>query len=388
MSRTVNSSVNSVSVNSFFLKSKKHEVSCDSKKKKFLSSDKEWQNEFSSIPMEVVPNYWKTGMVFQEETSIEKEIEDAYDEYLYSEVVSDSYSTIAREVDSWFDTYTDQEYTSQEFRNFHSWGYISSESKEYYFGKNIPAEMEIPNWAIIARLAGCTPASISKAANISKKLGRELYSQFKFDWTAVSPEKLPEYYAAWKENMPETLATLIHKFPEISGEVKKLWKTREEKFSFRERVRENGQEFEMDSYLSRIEYVVKSVYLPEEVQFPPLTSVEILVDFLESLLCEDREVSDLSRIVAIPGIKTITSNPRKIFQLGNKYGNCLRMRAVSWDNGDGFVVETMEGMVFQASFKCDGKMRIMESKRKFNNAIKESDRIFLEKFLMENNKGK
>lgn len=324
-----------------------------------------------------------TALVYQKKivaVTIEKEIEAREDEILDENTLFDLFD----EHDNYLCHYLENGEVPFELRMFYRYEYIKDSVFEHYFGKNINKH-NTPYWAIFARLAGVTPPIIARVAGISKKLAREIYSQFEYNWTDINPRRLGYLYGAFRDSLPDALYR-IQSFAKCNPEnIRNLWKNRRGDFFKREIIREAGQVYELPSNLDRIEYTLNNLYL-SDMKIPHFTSVKKMVDYFESLLCEDREFFDFSKIECdFPYIKQITSNPREIFKIGNKYGNCLRQKALMWNNSAGFIVETNDGCVFQVVVGFNGTLSLIDAKRKFNNAPNETDQKHVEFFIEMNN---
>ena len=118
--------------------------------------------------------------------------------------------------------------------------------------------------------------------------------------------------------------------------------------------------------------------------FPAFSSIEKAVEFFESFMADDMEVSDNPPLLS-EGFISCTSNPRKIFHIGNKYRNCLRYRCLNWDENDGYVLEHENGFVLQI-VNQNGIWCEIESKRRFNASISLVDVHAIREFNIANNK--
>ena len=282
-------------------------------------------------------------------------------------------------------SYIGRNQTSEEVSYYVRFRYLPESVFQYYFGKNIAME-DVPNWAIVARLWGITPNLISEKAGISKKLAREIYSQFDFDWTECFPTSLISRYTEFKERLPEYFRDLEALMPFAMYEnLKDIYKNNPDSFTKREIIREDGREYEMDRNIERITFVLtqkRNCFIP--MNFPTFNNIEKAVQFFESFMADDVEISDNPPLLS-EGFISCTSNPRKIFHIGNKFRNCLRYRCLNWEENDGYVLEHENGFVLEV-VNQHGRWCEIEAKRRFNVSLTNADYLEISKFNSLNNK--
>jgi len=385
-------SINSIyssksSYSTLFSSSKKHKISWNEKAKKNekiekLNHKEEIELDFSLMTkeyfvkkrsMDVYPYDNLRLNSYCVETSFEKEIEDEYNEAYDNEIsLYDIDFNENLKILGYTNFQTKDSY--YELRLFHQLRYISKKTAIYYFGTEDVSG--IPDWAILARLAGITPGNISEFANISKKLALKLFNQFSFNWVSCYPSKLEE---SFEFHVEEPVFVYARKaFGEKFSRKLKGMKT----LKVKEKVVENGETYYFDSFQERIEKALRHLLLngiTQKTWMPSSNNAKDLALELEGYFYSEEAKANFS-ILPDKEIEISTSTPKQIYKIGVENGNCLRASAKSWKTENGMIIKFKNGIICHLKL-YNGKIKIYEALKSFNRALSKTEKNFLNNYF-------
>jgi hypothetical protein len=299
-------------------------------KNSYVNSVKDYQDNEYLVENKVSHFWWDTNRDYvAHSTLVEKSVAEEINEETTRPWSADhKVDAFCHEIKTLLKTTEEDEFRLAKYSKLQ---YINPDDMEYYL-RGVDEVDDLPQWFVMARLAGLTPGHLVNAFGLPKKTAKRIFNQSIINWPYLVHslqwakfDFLQEFNERYAEvTSPKELETILKSLvKECQDILVKMFINNTELFYREEHVREGEFSFYRDSYLVRI---AKALEGQQGISFKS-TNVKSITEELEDLLVSDVEYE--TPFTKSPNISVITTSAKKIKEVGRKMRNCLVQREES-----------------------------------------------------------